>query len=1034
MIEELNDTTGPEVTVSRDTWPHALLFNYETVVTREGKPAIDAEVNELNDVNLYERLELSRDVFYDGFIKGDVFGDNVNRESFEVTWDGTNVNVKAGRGRLVQRRCDLLTDLNSGVSGNALSGFAPPASGAANYKYIYVDVFRREYNSDPDLPYIDATDSTPGNDPFNSDPSLGGEQARRIQWFNRNTDVKATAQNIAIPSPATGHSIFPLAKIERIGVGFTTIRVTDLRRFGGVKASHTVAEFVVRSGGTPQVDCTHTDFMDAWADALLLSTSIKVSIWVVSGTFNITAGLTMRENIAIIGRTERTNNALSVPVLRVSSVGPAVILPANTSIINMHIRNLGTGSAIFATGNQWYLRNVKTSTALVTASGLEVNNGCAGSRIKECDLGNVFVTAQNSDVVFSDCKITGGELGNTAVTWINCRFNVISGTAIKYGTNFYGCVFTGSFFWNTVPSVPTNLFSCDAGACDMTLTDADAHVFTAYGSKFQYIRHTGVDNMRTTVLIGCEIFQIFADGTSAVPAVFDIRSTRFTSTISGVACSVRIQDSVVEAIELSDGELIGKNSTTLGLTVSGDGSAECTNCKLTTISIAGDGDLTFDNCQLTDVSFGALGSGGTCTWSNCRMGLYNQGGVSDTGTNYFYNCIVGDVTLGSCSFDAVGSTFGNVSSEESANINATNCFFGSISFDATEGGGGTYNWTRCSFVNYEMNASSTRGSHNFYDVTVVGLDLTSSDSTVAHNVYVQGTFVLPHTGVLKYVSVAGTTETANDPTQSIDLVMDGCSFSGGLEVSRLGPDVLTFKVQINNTTADTMTIEADGQYPFNVALKHVTVANDLTINMRTEQIYTSNVDAIMLAHVEVGGDFVYTVNGFFHTKILNSTFNSASVISVDEQGTAHYVYFESCSFGARQLYSTPTAPPTIGFQAKGESTGSDSLFLTCRNCTFGFGSTYPVYLGSATPGEQKITSVFENCSFSETGGVSVYMDNATYGFARFSGNTFRGNIHTDQDITVTLCYFTGVTPQLTGTGVIDAVNGSAGPAANNNTY
>lgn len=227
MINELALTTGAETTLSRDTWPHSVANSYETVIVREGKSAIDAEFNEQSDILTKERAEVVRDSMTDGFMYGDVFGDGSVYDSYVTSWDGTNVSVAAGRARLAQRRCDLSVALSSGVAGNGLSGFAPPAAGVGNFKYIYVDVYRREYTSNPSAPYSDAGRTVVGNDPYNSDPTLGGEQARRIQWFNPNTDILFGADNVALPVAAAGHTILPTAKIYRDASN--NVAVLDLR-------------------------------------------------------------------------------------------------------------------------------------------------------------------------------------------------------------------------------------------------------------------------------------------------------------------------------------------------------------------------------------------------------------------------------------------------------------------------------------------------------------------------------------------------------------------------------------------------------------------------------------------------------------------------------------------------------------------------------------------------------------------------------------------------------------------------------------
>lgn len=479
MIFELADTTGAEATISRDTYPLNRAKNYETVIVREGKTAIDAEINEMQDVWLRERLELTRDTMREGVLAGDVFGDGIVRNSYNVTFDGVNIHIGAGRARWAQRRCDLAADLSSGTPGYAISGFSV-AAGIGNFKYIYVDVFRREYYGDPLGMDTFATDSVPGNDTALADPAINLELARRIQWYQPRTDIKATALNTAIPVALTGHSLFPIARVYRDGAN--AIQVQDLRVFGGSKGQVSVAEFIVRQSGTVGIDCTHTDFMTAFTEALALSPTYRVAIYLINGgTWALTGSITIPNNISIIGRTPTSHSAvLSKPTLTITSVNPAVFTAFRSTLTGVNIVNSGTGPALTVFGAGCYVDNVTCSSA--GAYAFTVNPSLGDIRILNSDLGacNFQGTTTGINHVYN-CIVRGVSRILDGWDFHDCTFSVTS--ILGGGSRFYSCEFLTNFSWTL--AFATSMYSCDLTNANLTIIGDDgSDGLTAIGCAF----------------------------------------------------------------------------------------------------------------------------------------------------------------------------------------------------------------------------------------------------------------------------------------------------------------------------------------------------------------------------------------------------------------------------------------------------------------------------------------------------------------------------------------------------------------------
>lgn len=186
------------------------------IVSRNSKRIFDFEANEMQDMLFNESRKICRDLWADGVFTGNVFGDGVNRNSYVVTYGAGVLAVAAGRARLSGFQLDLISDATSGnVPG--LTSFALPAAG--HIQVIYIDIYDREVECNGSNPYVDATTSSNGNDPYLATPL--GEMQRRYQYFNYRTDITFALDTL--PSPVAGHSYMQIATVDSTGA------VTDSR-------------------------------------------------------------------------------------------------------------------------------------------------------------------------------------------------------------------------------------------------------------------------------------------------------------------------------------------------------------------------------------------------------------------------------------------------------------------------------------------------------------------------------------------------------------------------------------------------------------------------------------------------------------------------------------------------------------------------------------------------------------------------------------------------------------------------------------
>ncbi len=586
MIYELANTTGAETSISRDTYPTNAPKYYETVITREGKAAVDAEINEIQDIMLNERLELTRDLLSDGVIVGDAFGDAVVRNSFNVAWNGTNVTVAAGRARIAQRRCDLLASLSSGTAGNALTGFVAP-SGEGNYKYIYVDVFRREYDGDLGSPNVDATASVKGNDQYLADPTLSQELARRIQWWNANTDIKATAQNVAVPAAATGHTIITLAKLTVVA---GVVTVTDLRPFLTNKRTGLATyDYLVKLNGTVGTDCTHTTILDALtaANAAATSSTPKV-VAVMPGLYPTTAALTVGAYVHLKAL-EASGNSIAPKTIIQNAAGIYITVTANVnSTVTGFQINAGATSAVAIVGSSVRFNSVRFQGALAVSSGVLF------IELFDCFLSSTTTTG--ADVSLHRC-------------WINSSTFVAEpmSVAATNKTKFYACKFTSvtltggivfsSLFTNGTYSFnDTILHGCTldpfgAGALNISDVSSGGKVWFR-GCKISGAT-TGfvLSNKQSFDFLDCDIAGVFAITQSS-------GATAETLTFTGVRFQVAFTALCYEVVTTFtrcsfDGVVTLQDATTInfsecngaGLSITRGGGIKLSHSKFTSISI-----------------------------------------------------------------------------------------------------------------------------------------------------------------------------------------------------------------------------------------------------------------------------------------------------------------------------------------------------------------------------------------------------------------------------------------------------------------
>ena len=202
--------------VSRDTWfgsddsSNAMFKKgIGSVIFRNGKRIFDYEWNEMQDILLSAIKDSNIDSFTDGVLLTDVFSDGAPIDSYAVHYSGGVLSVNAGRARVAGLWMNMYSSTAS-VAPFSLSGFALPAAG--HLQYIYIDAYDREVETNGANPYVDATLSSNGNDPYLVSPL--GEMQRRYQIFNWRTDLKFNLDSMPI---VVGHRQLLLATVDSTG-------------------------------------------------------------------------------------------------------------------------------------------------------------------------------------------------------------------------------------------------------------------------------------------------------------------------------------------------------------------------------------------------------------------------------------------------------------------------------------------------------------------------------------------------------------------------------------------------------------------------------------------------------------------------------------------------------------------------------------------------------------------------------------------------------------------------------------------------
>lgn len=110
-----------------------------TGVVKGGLPSVDGEDGKLWDVSKYEKQELSKMVFEDGVLHGDVWRDGSIQDSFKCSYGGGTLTVLQGRAIVAGKRVDL--GLTATFDQPFTNAFTLPAGG--NEKIIYLDIYER---------------------------------------------------------------------------------------------------------------------------------------------------------------------------------------------------------------------------------------------------------------------------------------------------------------------------------------------------------------------------------------------------------------------------------------------------------------------------------------------------------------------------------------------------------------------------------------------------------------------------------------------------------------------------------------------------------------------------------------------------------------------------------------------------------------------------------------------------------------------------------------------------------------------------
>jgi len=478
-----------------------------------------------------------------------------------------------------------------------------------------------------------------------------------VQFFDPTVDIKMTAENVAIPTAAPGHTIMPIAQVQLTGSG---LQVTDLRPVGGTFNTPMTAEYIVRSGGIIGVDCTHTDFQTAYnaaiADPRLAVSNIR--IYVVNGTWNLAAALTVPNNLTIEGRTDVSNGTGTQPSI-VFPAGSAGFTIQNGSVLKNLLIQSGAGPTVTVTGINNEIDGCLISSGTFGPSGTSlhvINN--VNLTVRDCQFvtGVSFASSTYGFATFHDCLFDrNGNLGDKGYLFYNCYFGNV-GTIVG-GGDFYNCRLSqggGAISWQAGPS-RIRVFSSD---------------LTATGGQLQLSNAVGTDQFEFNdcVIGSAQVAYIQPQGIA-------FNNCNFTAllTVGGVGAAL-----FINGCNLNGGltYLAGTNLATYAK-----------NSNLYAVSYAVNGAyLEFDNCQFYTASFSNTGGPSTIVANGCSFSQNVT--VTDQFTFTMNNgqmaqYITFGGSVGSATFNAVGASLNTIVVNSSTTLNLDGCVMpGAININA----------------------------------------------------------------------------------------------------------------------------------------------------------------------------------------------------------------------------------------------------------------------------------------------------------------------------------------------------------------
>jgi hypothetical protein len=239
---------------SRDTYKPAQ--GYAAVRLQQGVPLVDADWN--------EQADIARNELYGGLAA--CAGTVAARGGLQVSGTGTPNDLVVGPGQAVigGRPVSIATprtyttqryrDAALATKDNVVRPPDLTTPGGPRTDIVYLDVFEREVNS--------------VEDPFLVNPAIGIETSVRTR---REIVLRVAEGTAALPAPAPGHQLLPLALLRRTAgvavIDTTTIQDIKPYGYGGTRRLAVVPVFLAMNAGTPG------SLWPAWATVGLYNTS-----------------------------------------------------------------------------------------------------------------------------------------------------------------------------------------------------------------------------------------------------------------------------------------------------------------------------------------------------------------------------------------------------------------------------------------------------------------------------------------------------------------------------------------------------------------------------------------------------------------------------------------------------------------------------------------------------------------------------------------------------------------------------------------